>query len=146
VSIDNRPRAAIALYTDGQPWYPYRECLSGPILYIREPVLPNPRCTWSRLFRGDMRVHLDLTDRDTLTEVIYLSHVDPGQVDENNLIEAIGHAMQLCGCNPRRLSGMVWDEVGDLLMFSVYPRMQDCRSAADRLLAAGAGIGVGGVV
>jgi len=88
-------------------------------------------------------VHLDLTDRGTLTEAIYLSHADPAGITGDNLVATLEHAMYLCACNPRRLSGMVWDEVGDMLMIGMYPRMQDCREAARRLLSAGAGTGAG---
>lgn len=135
MSIENRPKAAIALRPDGRPWYPYREVLAGPILYIQNPVLPDPSCVWAGLFRGDSRVHLDLTDQSVLTEAIYLSHADPAGIFDVNLADTLEHAMYLCRCNPRILSGMVWDEVGDMLMISMYPRMQDCREAARRLLS-----------
>lgn len=147
-----RPRTAIALYTDGAPWYPYRNTLSSEILYVNTPVLPNPHATWSRLFRGDMRLHIDLEDERTLAELLCCTRnpddrvhlIDPALIDPTNLIQRLERTLAECRCNPGVLAGYVADEYGDFQRAQPLSRMATCRERARFLLGtnlAGGGVG-----
>lgn len=149
-----RPLVAIALHTDGIPYYPYRKCLAGQVLFTRNPVLPDPHSTWSRLFRGDVRVHIDLTDESTLAELLYCTRspdnpihmIDPAKVGPTNLIHHLTRTLVECRCNPNRLAGWVADdcEVFAMSIGQPSPRMAKCRQRARDLLSTdlvGGGVG-----
>ena len=139
-----RPRTAIALYTDGKPWYPYCNVISGQIRYVNRPELPNPDATWSRLFRGDMRLHVDLEDERTLAELLCCTRdpdnpihmIDPMSVTLANLAERLERTLFECRCNPGILAGWIADEYDCDAMPHAFPRMIECRARAEFLLGA----------
>jgi len=71
------PLQAVALDTDGAPWYPFRVPGNpGTTLYVQKPVLPTGQAEWATVppeFAD--RPHLDL-DELHLAEVFYLASTE----------------------------------------------------------------------
>jgi len=130
------PLQAVALDTDGAPWYPFRVPGNpGTTLYVQKPVLPTEQAEWATVppeFAD--RPHLDL-DELHLAEVFYLAstEIDLDTPTPEQVTEVLDRQLRACGCDAGRLdswcSGRPYEVVH-------HNRMNKCLALSRRLLAA----------
>lgn len=133
------PWQAVALDSDGHPWYPF---LPGPdapleqVMFTPELKLPTAGSCWARDLEPEEdrpRVQLDQVH---LAELLYCSDVDPDQITPDRLAEWLARRLAACRCDARILDGWVADDYTLDGARSEIPtrRMQACLKLAAELL------------
>lgn len=126
------PRCAAPCEPSRWPMYFVHADAAAEALMSHVPFLPE----WSH-FRWATEAevtadHIALT-LGPVTQLLYVSDVDPETADDVAAIEAIDHALTDYGCDMARVGGEVEGDFAD--HFGVRVRWNLCRALAARLLA-----------